>query len=94
MEAEPVVGLCNFGETDDKFVRFLGDLAVLSEDAALGLRDGENPVLALEVVDADFEAAVEESGDDLVGGEGADVREGDVDPKWQKRYFTNFFSSR
>jgi hypothetical protein len=81
VETEPIIGLCDFGQTDDELVRLLRDFAVLGEDAALGLGDGEDPILALEVEDPDFEAAVEEAGDDPVGGKRADVREGDVDPR-------------
>lgn len=94
VEAEPVVGFGHFGETDDEFVGLLGDLAVLGEDEALGLGDGEDPVLALVVVDADLEGSVQEAGDDFVSWQVSDVVEGDVDSRLGGSYFTNFFSSR
>ena len=94
MQAEPVVGLRVLAEADDELIGLLGHLAGLGEHVALRLGDGEDPVLALVVVDADLEAAVEEARGDLLGWEVADSVEREVDPEWRKAYLTNFFSSR
>lgn len=94
MQTEPVISLRHLSQIDDKFVRFLHDLADLGQDEALGLGHCEDPVLSFIVVDADLERSVQEARGDLVGRHVSDLRQWQVDPKLVMIYLTYFFSSR
>jgi hypothetical protein len=81
VQAEPVISLRHLAQVDDQFVGLLHHLADLGQDEALGLGDGEDPVLSLIVMDADLERSVQEARGDLVRRHVSDLRQWQVDPE-------------
>jgi hypothetical protein len=91
VETEPVVALGYFAKTDDEFVGLLGDFGCFHENVALSFGDGEDPVFAQVAKYFDLEAAIQETGSDILWWNCANIIEGDVDSMWGDIYFTNFF---